>query len=263
MKEFETKFSQWAQLTWSSLQTAPSTDFVEQIMGKIAMRKKAGVTQKKFNVWEAVRASIWRPVPILTIFLMGLVIILLRGNFVSSGARLEIIKSDLQSSVMDNFTEIARVKKFTLSPGEYGLLQLQSDGLQILLSERSEGELSRKNTLQLRQGELWAFADHRAKGFYIRTPLAMAVITGTIFGINTQPGIEEFRVTRGQLTIYCAGKKYMLSAGMRAEVKQTDKGKVEIFFNSDTSEAPEWARNLYLKYQLYYFSRYFPSTARN
>lgn len=263
MKEFETKFSQWAQLTWSSLQPAPSPDFVEQIMEKIAMRKKTGGTQKKFNIWEAVRASIWRPVPILTIFLIVLVILLLRGNFVSSGARLEIFKSNLQSSVINNFTEIDRVKKFILSAGEYGLLQLQSDGLQILLNEKSMGELSRKNTLQLRQGELWAFADHRAKGFYIRTPLAMTVITGTIFGINTQPGMDEFRVTRGQLTIYCKGKKYMLSAGMRAEVKQSDAGKVEIFFNSDTGEAPEWARNLYLKYQLYYFSRYFPSTARN
>ncbi|MCX7766893.1 MAG: FecR family protein [Candidatus Sumerlaeia bacterium] len=263
MKEFETKFSQWAQLVWSSNQSAPPAEFVDKVMEKIAVRKKTAVSQKKIALWEIFRASVLRPVPILTIFIMVLVVILLRGNFVSSGVRFEIVKSDLQSNMIDNFKEITRVKKFTLSAGEYGLLQLQSGGLQILLNEKSDGELSRKNVLQLRQGELWAFADHRAQGFYIYTPLATAVITGTIFGINIQPGLDEFRVTKGQLTIYCKGKKYVLSAGMRAEVKQSDTGKVEIFFNSDTSEAPEWARKLYLKYQLYYFSRYFPSTTRN
>lgn len=273
MNKFERLLQQAAAAEWKErVQRASSPSFCDNVIAQIeqtrCLREKQtrGLTVKNWFGW--IRTILNRPVMAMglgVLLIIGFVIV--QSNVWQSPITERVLDktTDMQAGVQVSFEEIIfrGEKDINISGNKIALYELRNGALQILCDSNLRGKITGNKSFTLHDGRIWIYADDGSQGFQLSTARAQATIVGTIFGISVNGTAEEFRVTKGCLSVIVNGQEIKVNAGKALMIKGGDKGVIERTVVDVSSDLPEWAQYLTQTCQLEHFARYYPSAGKN
>jgi hypothetical protein len=155
---------------------------------------------------------------------------------------------------------LTRESRLSTSPAGGAVVNLgRSDEVRLAMAPATRLELTGPHSLRLEQGSVWLNVQPHGRGFQVQTPQGMVTVTGTIFGVTTQPNALQVDVTRGQVHVRQGGAERVVDAGQQVQGSATALNESAARAAGDT--LPAWVEQLGTAETLARAASYVPSLA--